>query len=775
MFLSIIFAGNIHAQKAKVDSLENVLKLHSAEDTVKVKLLNEIAYIVNNNNLEKSLNYATQAGKLADELKFLKGKVESLWLIGIYYTKSDRSLALDYTQRALEMSEEINYKLGIAKSLNCLGATYKLQGKYEQALEHHQRAIEVYEEMNDQSGIAKNLTNIAMVYTAKGNYPKAIDCLQKSLILFEKLNDKKLTATCLSSLGIIFTYQANYTEALVYFQKSLKISEALNEKSGIFAGLLHIGATYKTIDDNQQALEEYQKALSVAEELKDKRMILTCYSNIGKVYQQHPQALEYYQKGLNLSEEISDKSSTIFSLRNIGEFYLAQGNYPKAFEHLQKGLKIAEGIGDKRNICLLDSKIGELYFKQKKYASALNYSIKSLEIANKMDLLSDQKNIHNQLSEIYSATQDYKNAYIHHKTYKALNDSIFNESNIKKITGLEYTYKFEKEKQAIELEQQKRDAIQSSEQKQQQIIMFSFIGGFILMFFLAIVAIRSNQLKNKTNVVLIRQKSEIEEKNEELLHLNEEVSAQRDEITAQKAEIEVSNVKLQELNDTKDKFFGIIAHDLKNPFNAILGFSNLLVDPGTPYKQEETMECVGLIHSSAQSAYKLLENLLEWSKSQTGSIDFKPQHLVIKAIADETIHLCESLAIAKNISIRNEIPDGLSVFVDRNMLNTTLRNLITNAIKFTRKGGSVTIASLEQQAEVEITVRDTGIGMDEKTRSKLFRINEKISRLGTADEKGTGLGLLLCKEFVEKHGGRIWAESELDKGSAFKFTMPLRG
>jgi len=185
------------------------------------------------------------------------------------------------------------------------------------------------------------------------------------------------------------------------------------------------------------------------------------------------------------------------------------------------------------------------------------------------------------------------------------------------------------------------------------------------------------------------------------------------------------------------------------------------------------MDYVKIIHTSAVDACKLLENLLEWSRAQTGRIDFKPEATNIWSFIPEICNLCKNLAKTKNITISYTIPEDIIVQADQNMLNTIIRNLITNAIKFTHKGGKIHITAKQVDSVVEISVNDTGIGMDEETKGKLFKINEKISIQGTEQETGTGLGLLLCKEFVEKHNGKIWAESELGMGSSFKFIIPL--
>jgi len=250
---------------------------------------------------------------------------------------------------------------------------------------------------------------------------------------------------------------------------------------------------------------------------------------------------------------------------------------------------------------------------------------------------------------------------------------------------------------------------------------------------------------------------------------NLELLQQKEEIFAQKEEIETKKEKLSELNATKDKFFSIIAHDLKNPFHGILGLSDLIVNNKN---SNETLQFAEMIQVSAKSAYKLLENLLEWSRAQTGKIEFKAENFALDILLHEIVGLLDNTAKAKNILITCEIPDFFIIHADRNMINTILRNLISNALKFTNKNGTVTIKAVQKSNEIEITVSDTGVGMSEKICSKLFKISEKVSTLGTEQEKGTGLGLLLCKEFVERHNGRIWVESQLTRGSDFIFTIP---
>lgn len=231
--------------------------------------------------------------------------------------------------------------------------------------------------------------------------------------------------------------------------------------------------------------------------------------------------------------------------------------------------------------------------------------------------------------------------------------------------------------------------------------------------------------------------------------------------------------ELNQLNATKDKFFSIIAHDLKNPFITILGFSELLLSDFGDLTDEEKIYYVTEMHKSAGVSHLLLQNLLQWSRTQTGKIEFNPQKISLFNSINQNIDLLKPSASKKHVGLINKIDESVFVNADEDMLNTILRNLLTNALKFTKRDGSVTITSKTLGNMVEISVVDTGVGMDESIQKKLFRLDETITKTGTDNEAGTGLGLILCKEFVEKHGGKIRVESDPGKGSNFIFTLPI--
>ncbi len=299
-------------------------------------------------------------------------------------------------------------------------------------------------------------------------------------------------------------------------------------------------------------------------------------------------------------------------------------------------------------------------------------------------------------------------------------------------------------------------------------------------------AIKNNKEEHKTEYRIINNKeiSWIEETSrivrDKAGKFAKMIGVLQDITDRKKAELALieSEAKLQESNKTKDKFFSIIAHDLKSPFTSVLGFSELLINNYNEYDAQQHKEFIGIIHQGVQNTHKLLENLLLWSQAQSGIIDYKPEKNNLYLLSSETIILLSQLLADKSINLINEIPQDICVNADKNMLLTILRNLLSNAIKFTPKGGGIvigarTIKKESNQSYIEISVKDNGVGIPPEIQSGLFKIAENVSTKGTENEQGTGRGLILCKEFVEKHGGEIWVESKVENGSEFKFTIPL--
>jgi PAS domain S-box-containing protein len=238
--------------------------------------------------------------------------------------------------------------------------------------------------------------------------------------------------------------------------------------------------------------------------------------------------------------------------------------------------------------------------------------------------------------------------------------------------------------------------------------------------------------------------------------------------------IRENEIKLKELIATKDKFFNIVAHDLKNPFTSLLGSSELLYDNINQMTTDNVRKLAFILNDAAKGGYAILQNLLDWSRSQTGLMKYNPEYVNLRSLIDENISNLQLQVIKKEINIKSDIQDNLRVWVDKNMLNTIVRNLLSNAIKYTYKNGTVEVSASRNASETTVSIKDSGIGISVEKAETIFQIDAALSLPGTEKEQGTGLGLKLCKEFTEQMGGRIWVESEVGSGSDFKFTIPVR-
>ena len=289
-----------------------------------------------------------------------------------------------------------------------------------------------------------------------------------------------------------------------------------------------------------------------------------------------------------------------------------------------------------------------------------------------------------------------------------------------------------------------------------------------------LIATQNEEIKKRAAELIIANK-ELAFK-AELIIANKELAFQNEEKQKRAEELIIANNELKQLlqlNADKDRFISILGHDLRSPFNVLLGLSELLIENIRQYDIGEIESLVNHIKNSAQNTYVLLEDLLRWVRAESGKIPFELQKLNFTNICQDVIKNLELNANIKNITINHFATDEISIFADIDMLKMVLRNLISNAIKFTNNGGQIDISAEQTDSTITISVSDNGIGIEPESLTKMFDISQFHTTTGTAEEKGTGLGLLLCKEFVEKHGGKIWVESEFGKSSEFKFTLPI--
>ena len=411
------------------------------------------------------------------------------------------------------------------------------------------------------------------------------------------------------------------------------------------------------------------------------------------------------------------------------QIYNHNNDYKKAMESIDKNIVLTD-IENSREMAMSYIHKGTFYIAQNDTAEAIHYfclsAIEDIKSSNK-----ETASIR-MLSELLYTQGDIDRAYSY--ANNALDDANYYNARQRKIEA----------GRIMTIVDAGRYNIIDKQKDQLFFISIISTGLFIILLGLTIVILTQiKRLKDARNVILEQNKS-----------------------------IKETNDNLVILNTTKDKFFSIIAHDLKNPFNSILGFSEILANEKSLNKAERH-NYAQMILNSSQLVYNLLENLLLWARSQTNQVTMNPKELNLKGLVDENMAVLSDLIQKKEIVMTNNIPEEFKVIADNNMIGTVIRNLLTNSLKFTYNKGEIEINSRIDDEKAEVSIKDYGMGMGNEELKKLFKTEVNNSTTGTDGELGTGLGLLICKEYIEKHHGKIWAESKKGKGSIFRFTLPL--
>lgn len=745
--LLAMWSSVVSSQTTQLDSLEVLLSNHQAEDTVKVNLYNRIAMYIYKSDSAKAMQYTFHAFDIARREKMVQQQVDSYCNLGrfVSYYQSD-SIALQYFQRALSIAIEIGYNEGILRCLTMHGIIHSQMGDNDSAMDFYQRALDLAEKVGDKASMLRTIGNMSVIYSNGGDYPKAIEHYQRMLILNKELGDKRINGSVYNNLGIIYKYMGIYPQAVDYFFQSLKEKQEIGDKEGIINSLINIGTVYTAQKDYNKAVKYIEEALKHAVESIDQRQVGLCYENLGDVmiHKGDGRAPRYLQQSLDIARRLSNINPQITTLIKLGDYFFVIKEYDNTLLHYRKALELINKSGRSRFNSEVFRKMGALWLDCNVVDSAMTYSLKSLQLANELHLLSEQVDVHLQLARIFRQMGDFEKAYFHMVNYVHYDDSMYDQNIARQAAEIEYAFRFEKEKQMLELEQQRSNAMRNASEKYKQVVIIILVIGIFMVSLLSIYLFKAYRSKMSANSSLL----------------------------AQKADVERLNVRLNDLNATKDKFFSIISHDLKGAFNSILGFSDLMVSKEVVKSQDDMEEFAKTIHASAQNAHRMLQNLLEWSKSESGVMRYAPRHILLKHFINEFSCDGNSHASVKEVGFHVLVEDDCIVYADQDMLAVIIRNIVANAIKFTPRGGSVTISSRSMEEGTEICVTDTGIGMSETMIGKLFKISEKVSRLGTENEQGTGVGLLLVHELMQKHSGTINVVSSTGEGSKFCLFFP---
>lgn len=630
----------------------------------------------------------------------------------------------------------------------------------DKGLKYAQDAYQISSENKNENYMASSLQNMGINYWAKTELHLALKHYQQSLEIYKNIHDLKGVSALCSNIGTVYKNLSDYENALKYYLEAIEIAENESFTEHYVRAIANISHVYLMQKKYDKALKSVQEAIDISITNNYNHNLSAYYNTQGQIFEaqeNHEQAKSTYLKCLELNKEYGSNYGITISLYNIGNSEYNLGNYDSALDYFKESLTVSHKIDDKFGVLLANKSIGLILKEKRKFNAALHYYDEAYKLALNLDTREEKLELFSNYATLYKDQGNLKKSVYYLEQYIALKDSIYNESSSQQMAEMEAKYESGKKEKENEI-LRKNNEIQNLAIAKQTNLRNSFISLSLLVIFMIIILLSRYKIKKDANKQLFLDNTLIEKQKAELLVKN-------DELRKQYAHVEL-------LNATKDKFFKIVAHDLKAPFNSILGFIGLLKSRFDVLDNSKRLEMINNIDQSSQHAYDLLINLLTWARSQTGEIKIKKEQLSLIDLVDRSVSLYGQSAANKSIKIEVNVSEDIQLKTDRDTTMIVIGNIINNAIKFTPENGSINIKATSEEHKVSLQISDSGVGMAPEVLNSLFRIDQSISTKGTNNEKGTGLGLILCKEFVERNGGSIDVKSELDKGSIFTITFP---
>jgi signal transduction histidine kinase len=589
------------------------------------------------------------------------------------------------------------------------------------------------------------LNNVAFELR-RSNLDSSLVLAHKALSISESLQYSQGKALALKLFGVYYWIKGDYDHANEYSYISLRIYEEIGDKDGVVRVLNNIALVDIAQDHFHKAIDGLKKCVEIAESDSNTRMQALANMNLGIAHGclfEYDKAKQCYINSLALFQSKNDSNGVTDTYAYIGKMYMHLGVYDSSLYYLNTSLVRYKKSNYLRGVIMTSNFLAECYSKIGDTDKTIEFALIAYNQAKRLNLNYDMYDASRLLSENYPKQGKYKEAHQYSEIAQFLNDSLRNEDHVRKITRLEMEYDFEKQMKEKEIVAQNQMKI-----REYLIIFISLV--LLLVVIVGVVFYRNYKKKILLNQIL-------HERNKEILQQTET--------------LEDMNKEMEKLVATKDKFFSIIAHDLMNPLAAFRDVTEYIDDQGDKLSDEEKLEFVHVMKKSSYNLLMLLNNLLTWARSQQGKIKYHPEVIDFSLVASNNVSLFRMTAEKKKIKLDSKVELGTIVKVDEDMMTTVLRNLISNAIKFTEVGGSVEIFSINNDERVEIHVKDNGVGIKDELKTKLFELDRTQSNYGTNSEEGTGLGLIICKEFVDRHGCEIRVESKLGHGSEFIFTL----
>jgi signal transduction histidine kinase/Flp pilus assembly protein TadD len=614
--------------------------------------------------------------------------------------------------------------------LNQLGTIF-LQMDSTKAVTCLNEAIKLSSAIRFKRGIAITTKNYGILYEYAGNYKKALEFYETALNLFKDIEDIIGVAESYNNFGIIYYLQGIYDKALYNYLKAEKMLQKKSDPAFLSSILNNIGLIYEKQMQYDKALDYLKKGLKIREENGLYSKLGASYSNIGMVYQaigQYILALDYHRKAKENRGKYDDLKGLAATLTNIGDIYLQQKKASLALPNFQKAFEIKTRVGDKRGQSYALLGIAEAYFQLGNYIECIRYAEKSLSIATQLNLKAHLVEIYIVLANVNEKLHNEKTAINHLQKAISFKDSIYQEKQRENIAELAVRFELEKTQQEKHLMEaamfnKEKELSKASNIVKLQLIIVSVISIALLV----------------TLVLLYKLRKTVKERNK--------------------------------LNRVKDYLISIISHDYRGPLTSVK--SSLMLFAFDDISAEEQKYILSVSANEISNTLNFLDNMLIWANAQLKGIKANKTYFILSSVIDANIELLTPQAKYKKISITTEGNANIEVFADRDMINIILRNLISNSIKFSNENGKIKIVTTFSEQKAVVHIIDEGVGIRKERIPLLFKFDEATPTYGTGNEKGIGLGLSLCKDFIEQNDGEIGVSSEFGSGSDFFITIPL--
>jgi signal transduction histidine kinase/Tfp pilus assembly protein PilF len=668
------------------------------------------------------------------------------------YFDSYPDSTLYYSQKAIALSNKINYKAGIANGLVQAAHVNFFKGNFTLAQQEFKAAILIYKHLKDYIGLSNCYILCGRMYNVQAKYKLALHYLNLALEINKKIKNDDNEADCYKNIGIVYFSEGQLSKALDFYYKALFIALKEHNKHAAAANYNDIGFVLYGMEMYPKALEYYKKALTILQGSKDLYGLGAINENIGEVLlaqKDYDRAITYLQKAINIAVKQDDKEGLSSVYIDMGLCYAHKNQFVIAKKYLDNSLQIATQY--KIIYYQATTLIGfaTFYNLQKDYKNAYKYAMEGQKLALKIGNLAVRSNAALQLNKTLAGLGQFDEAYKLLRQYIDLRDSLNNNESIQKLTSYNLELNFATKEHQLALQQREKELLYKQRIQQQHLINIIFLIIILCMITISVVYYLQKRKQQKINLML-------EDKNREVL--------------LQKTDLDDQAQKLNDLNTLKDRLISILAHDLRAPLSTLRGLFSLLQD--STISHAEMLEMIPNVFKKLEYTSDFLDTLLFWINSQMENFESSAKSFQIKDIAVYETESYHEQAALKGINLVNKVPDDIAAAADQNSIRIVIRNLITNAIKFSKENDTIEINAWQQDNEnIVITVKDTGTGMTEEQLNKLFK-SKVNSSTGTNNESGTGMGLLFCKDLVEKCNGKIWVTSKLGKGTEFSFTVP---